>query len=85
MLVRNTTILGIPILLIQYLGRYVGSLVVCGVFFTKFPIRSAIRSFGSVVITVEVREVHMSTVPVLPGTVTHKSARLKVETHMFGG
>ena len=47
----------------------------CHMFGTSYP----------VVITVRVWNSHMFTVPILQGIVTHKSARLKVDTHMFWG
>ena len=56
-----------------------------GVLLTQFLLRSVKRSCGSEVITVEVRDKHMQTAPVLPGTVTHKSARfLGRDTHVRG-
>ena len=61
-------------MVIKLFPRKVGSLVVYGVLLTQTSLRCVKRTCGIVVvITVEVREVHMSTVPILQGIVTHKT------------
>ena len=53
-------ILGICARLFICSRAYVGSLVVFGVLLTQFPVRSAIRNCGIVVITVDCANTHMT-------------------------